>query len=288
MITRRKFILGTAAAITIATLSPDAFSLQRRKKLKNFGFISGIIGKELKGDWKAVLKLTASYGYREIETGNYLGESAETYLAFLKEIGLNLVAGGFEFKASEEELNESLALLKSLKVKYAVVYWPWFTGGPFTLEDCRKSAERLNYLGKVCKDNGLVLCWHNHNKEFAQMETGLPFDYLMNNTDKNLVFCELDLYWVKKGGADPLEVMKKYSGRFPILHVKDMAPGDATDFECPGSGIIDFPSLFSEAEKQGIKHYMVERDNVPDGLACLQSAAEYLKNLNYWRAFKTH
>jgi sugar phosphate isomerase/epimerase len=281
MITRRKFILGTAAAITVATLSPDAFSLQRRKKLKSFGFISGIIGKELKGDWKAVLKQAASYGYTEIETGNYLGESAETYLAFLKEIGLNLVAGGFEFKASEEELNKSLALLKSLKVKYAVVYWPWFTGGPFTLEDCRKSAERLNYLGKVCKENGLVLCWHNHNKEFTQMETGLPFDYLMNNTDRNLVFCELDLYWVKKGGVDPLEVMKKYSGRFPILHVKDMAPGDAADFECPGSGIIDFPSLFSEAEKQGINHYMVERDNVPDGLACLKSAGGYLKYLSF-------
>ena len=281
MITRRKFILGTAAVITVATLSPDALSLQRRKKLKNFGFISGIIGKELKGDWKAVLKQAASYGYTEIETGNYLGESAETYLAFLKEIGLNLVAGGFEFKASEEELNKSLDLLKSLKVRYAVVYWPWFTGGPFTLEDCRKSAERLNYLGKVCKDNGLVLCWHNHNMEFKQMETGLPFDYLMNNTDRNLVFCELDLYWVKKGGVDPLEVMKKYSGRFPILHVKDMAPGDAADFECPGSGIIDFPSLFREAEKQGIKHYMVERDNVPDGLACLKSAGLYLKYLSF-------
>ena len=281
MITRRKFITGTAAAITIAALSPDAFSLQRRKKLKNFGFISGIIAKELKGDWKAVLKKAASYGYTEIETGNYLGDSAENYLAFLKETGLNLVAGGFEFKASEEEFNKSLALLKSLKVKYAVVYWPWFTGGPFTLEDCRKSAERLNYLGKACKDNGLVLCWHNHNKEFAQMETGLPFDYLMNNTDKNLVFCELDLYWVKKGGGDPLDVMKKYRGRFPILHVKDMAPGDATDFECPGSGIIDFPTLFSEAEKQGIKHYMVERDNVPDGLACLKSAGGYLKYLSF-------
>jgi sugar phosphate isomerase/epimerase len=281
MITRRKFIIDTAAAITFSTLSPDAFSLQTSKKIKNFGFISGIIGKELKGDWKAVLKQAASYGYTEIETGNYLGESAETYLAFLKEIGINLVAGGFEFKASEEELNKSLDLLKSLKVKYAVVYWPWFTGGPFTLEDCRKSAERLNYLGKVCKDNGLVLCWHNHNKEFTQMETGLPFDYLMNNTDRDLVFCELDLYWVKKGGVDPLEVMKKYSGRFPILHVKDMAPGDATDFECPGSGIIDFPSLFREAEKQGIKHYMVERDNVPDGLACLKSAGLYLKNLSF-------
>ena len=113
------------------------------------------------------------------------------------------------------------------------------------------------------------------------MDNGLPFDYLMNNTDKNLVFCELDLYWVRKGGADPLEVMKKYSGRFPVLHVKDMVPGDLQDFECPGSGILDFLSLFKEADKHGIKHYIVERDNVPDGLACLKSSGNYLKNLTF-------
>ncbi len=281
MITRRRFISTTAIAASAAILSPDVFALQEKKKLKNFGFISGIIGKELKGDWKAVLKQAASYGFTEIETGNFMGESADSFLAYLKSIGISLPVGGFEFKASEDELKKSMSLLKSLKVKYAVVYWPWYTGGPFTLEDCKKSAERLNYLGKVCKDNGLILCWHNHNKEFAPMETGLPFDYLMNNTDKNLVMCELDLYWVKKGGADPLEVMKKYPGRFPVLHVKDMAPGDAQDFECPGSGIIDFPSLFSEAAKQGIKHYFVERDNVPDGLACLKSSGEYLTNITF-------
>ena len=281
MITRRKFISTTAIATSAAMLSLDVFALQGKKKLKNFGFISGIIGKELKGDWKAVLKQAASYGFTEIETGNFMGESAETFLSYLKSIGMSLPVGGFEFKASEEELKKSMSLLKSLKVKYAVVYWPWYTGGPFTLEDCKKSAERLNYLGKVCKENGLILCWHNHNKEFIPMENGLPFDYLMNNTDKNLVFCELDLYWVKKGGADPLEVMKQYPGRCPVLHVKDMTPGDAQDFECPGSGIIDFPSLFKEADKQGINHYFVERDNVPDGLACLKSSGEYLKNLTF-------
>ncbi len=281
MITRRQFITGTAAAVTVALITPGSLAIQGKKKLKNFGFISGILGKELKGDWKVVLKQAASFGFTEIETGNFMGESADSFLGYLKEIGLSLPAGGFEFKASEDELKKSMSLLKSLKVKYAIVYWPWYTGGPFTPEDCKKSAERLNYLGKVCKDNGLILCWHNHNKEFDAMETGIPFDYIMENTDKNLVFCELDLYWVKKGGGDPLAVMKKYPGRFPVLHVKDMAPGDATDFECPGSGIIDFPALFREADKQGIKHFMVERDNVPDGLACLKSSGEYLKNLTF-------
>ncbi len=281
MITRRKFITGSAATLLTAAFLPDAFSVNPVRKLKNIGFISGIIGNELKGDWKAVLRQVASFRYTEIETGNFLGESAESYLSFLKETGLTPVAGGINFNASDQELLKNFDLLRKLQIKIAVVYWPWSTGGPFKLDECIKSAERLNYLGKFCHDNGLKFCWHNHDKEFIPMEKGLPFDFLMNNTDKSTVFCELDLYWVKKGGSDPLKVMQKYPGRYIILHVKDMAPGEKADFECPGSGIIDFGPLFREAEKQGINHYMVERDNVPDGIACLRSAAEYLKRIEF-------
>ena len=281
MITRRKFISGTAAALILSPLAGDIFAVVQGKNLKDFGFISGIIGKEMKADWKEALKKAASLGYTEIETGNFSGESLEGFLAYLKETGLMLVAGGFEFKSSEEELKKSLELLKKLKARIAVVYWPWFTGGPFSLADCRQSAERLNILGKTCHENGLEFAWHNHDKEFIAMEEGLPFDFLMKNTDPSLVKCELDIYWAAKGGADPVELMKKYAGRYNILHIKDMAPGTTKDFECPGSGIIDFPAVFREADKQGIKHFMVERDNVPDGMACLKSAAEYLKKLSF-------
>lgn len=281
MLTRRRFITRSGAALAATLFSSDLLSCNGSDKLKKFGFISGIIGKELKGDWKKVLQQAHEFGYSEIETGNYLGESASSFVTFLKQTGFTPVAGSLDFSAKDEDLKKSFTLINSMQMKYTVVYWPWYTGGPFTLEDCKKSADRLNYLGKQCKNHGQVLCWHNHNLEFKPMETGLPFDYLMENTDRNLVFCELDLYWVKKGGGDPLTVMKKYPDRFPILHIKDMAPGDSQDFECPGGGIIDFPVLFREAHNQGIKHFMVERDNVPDGIACLKSAAEYLKAVTF-------
>jgi sugar phosphate isomerase/epimerase len=154
-------------------------------------------------------------------------------------------------------------------------------GGPFKLDDCKKSCERLNELGAKTKQNGLQLLWHNHDKEFHEMEDGLPFDYLMKNTDPKLVQCELDIYWVKKGGADPLEFLKKYAGRIPVLHVKDMAAGPEQDFICPGRGIIDFVPIFAEARKQKIEHYFVERDNEPDGIGCLKSSGEFLKNIRF-------
>jgi sugar phosphate isomerase/epimerase len=287
MIPRRSFISKSAAAVAAVavtvpvSLGSLSWAYSGDRKLKKFGFISGIVGKELEGDWKTVLKKTVEYGFTEIETGDYLGDSAAGFLAFCKEISLTPVAGGINFTTNEEEVMKQLDTLNELKVKYAVVYWPWLSGGPFTLDDCKKSAEMLNTLGSQSQKKGLTLCWHNHNKEFVPMEEGLPFDYLMEHTDPGLVKCEMDVYWVKKGGADSLTLLKKYSGRVTILHVKDMAPGSAQDFECPGSGIIDFPSIFREAQLQGIEHYMVERDNVPDGMACLQSSGEYLRNLRF-------
>lgn len=283
MISRRKFLsnlaLGTAAIALSHPLASCA--TEGRRKLKDFGFISGIIGDELKGDWKEVLRKTTEMGYTEIETGSYLGESAESYLSFLKEIGLKAIAGGTRLFEDKDELNRSLDKLNALELKYAVIYWPWLVGAPFSLEDCKRSSELLNSIGEVCNSRGLQLCWHNHDNEFKEMEEGMPFDYLMENTDKELVKCELDVYWVKKGGADPVEVLKEYSGRYPILHIKDMAPGSEQDFACVGDGIVNFPDIFAEAFDQGIEHFFVERDKVVDGMTCLSSAAEYLKSLRF-------
>jgi sugar phosphate isomerase/epimerase len=279
MITRRKFITGSAALAIAATLAPDIFAAISSKKLGRIGFIEGIIDKELKGDWKAVLRQTVKYGYSEIEIGRFMGESAKTFLKDCGEIGIKPIAGGAVFSKDMSEVNKSLDKLNELDLKYAVLYWPWLVGGPFKLEDCKITSDILNKIGEACKKRGLILCWHNHDKEFIPMEEGLPFDWLMNHTDKNLVKCELDIYWVKKGKADPVDFLKKYRDRYPILHIKDMAPGPEMDFACPGSGIIDFPSVFSEAAAQGIEHYFVERDNVINGMECLKSSADYLKNI---------
>jgi sugar phosphate isomerase/epimerase len=283
MVTRRKFI-GTFTAGAAAAMILNSFNVpltSGNRKLGKIGYIEGIIGKELKKDWKSALKETVKYGYSEIEIGRFMGESAKSFLSFCNETGIKPVAGGTVFTKDIDELNRSLDELNALDLRYAIIYWPWFGGGPFKLDDCKVSAEMLNRIGEECKKHELVLCWHNHNKEFAAMEEGLPIDYLMNNTDKDLVKCELDIYWTQKGGADPVKILKKYKGRVPILHVKDMAAGKEQDFACPGSGIIDFPSVFSEAADQGIEHYFVERDNAINGLECLKSSADYLKNISF-------
>lgn len=283
MYTRKKFIKTLAAGVAGYS---SAHSLLKRfmakNKLENIGYISGILGSNLEEkNWKSILEQTADFGYSEIEISNYLGESAESFLEFCDDIGLKPLAGGMGMPDGTDELNRSLDRLNSLQVEYAIIYWPYFVSAPFSLDDCKRSVEVLNRTGEVCKNRGLKLCWHNHADEFAPMEAGLPFDYLMQNTEEDLVQCELDIYWVTKGGADPVEVLKKYPGRYPILHVKDMAPGEEQDFACPGDGIIDWKAVFAESTKRGTKHYNVERDNAKDGLRCLKSAASYLKELRF-------
>jgi sugar phosphate isomerase/epimerase len=285
MHTRRKFVktMAIGAAGVYAANSMFACVVEARRKLANIGYITGILGRNLgERDWQSMFKATAEYGYTEIETGNYLGDSAASFLSYCNEIGLKPIAGGMGFSDDPEKINEALDRLNSLELKYSISYWPWTGGAPFTLDDCKKSVEVLNKMGEMSKSRGLTFCWHNHDHEFVVMENGkTPFDYLMQHTDPALVKCELDIYWTQQGGADPVETLKKYKGRYPILHVKDMAPGEEQDFACPGDGIIDWPAVFSESADQGIKHYFVERDNAEDGLACLRSSAEYLLNLRF-------
>ncbi|MFW6259888.1 MAG: sugar phosphate isomerase/epimerase family protein [Tangfeifania sp.] len=277
---RRNFIKTSLAGAGAMAVNPlNLLAAEGSAKLKKFGFITGIAKDAMEADWKATLKQAVEFGFSEVEGGSGHASSPQEFLNYCKEIGLKPIAGSVDFGATNDELKKSFDQINELEQEYVIEYWPWYGGAPFKLEDCKKSAERLNEVGVLAKKHGLKFLWHNHDNEFIEMEKGLPFDYLMENTDPEIVNCELDIYWVKKGDADPLGVLKKYDGRIPILHVKDMAPDG--DFICPGRGIIDFAPIFKEAKKQGIEHYIVERDNEPDGIGCLKSSAEYLKNLRF-------
>lgn len=280
MNTRRNFIKTSAAASAALAINPtQLLAAGGGAKLKKFGFITGIAKDAMEADWKGTLKKAVEFGFTEVEGGSSHADSPQEFLSFCKEIGIKPIAGSVDMGATNEELKKSFQQIKALEQEYVIEYWPWYAGAPFKLEDCKKSAERLNEVGALANKYGLKFLWHNHDNEFIEMEQGTPFDYLMENTDPKLVNCEMDIYWVKKGGGDPLETLKKYKGRIPILHVKDMTPDG--DFICPGRGIIDFGPIFKEAKKQNIEHYIVERDREPDGIGCLQSSGEYLKNLRF-------
>jgi sugar phosphate isomerase/epimerase len=109
----------------------------------------------------------------------------------------------------------------------------------------------------------------------------LPYDVLLAETDPKLVQLEMDLYWITKGGQDPLAYFGRWPGRFPMVHVKDSAgPPDHRMVEV-GAGKIDFKKIFAHSDQAGIRHYFVEHDEPADPFASIRASCEYLKRLEF-------
>jgi len=130
------------------------------------------------------------------------------------------------------------------------------------LDHYKYVADQLNIAGERCKKSGIQLCYHNHNFEFEKQGDTYPYDILMA-TDKDLVKMEMDIYWIKKAGQDPIALFNKHPGRFPLWHVKDMDNTPARDFTEIGNGIIDFKEIFKYKNKAGMKYFFVEQDKCP-------------------------
>jgi len=99
-------------------------------------------------------------------------------------------------------------------------------------------------MGEIAKKNGIRFGYHNHALEFDKIDGQLPYDILVSQTDPLLVTFEMDLYWVTRGGHNPIDLFKKYPGRFELWHVKDMVKTDDMFFAPVGTGRIDFASIF--------------------------------------------
>ena len=138
----------------------------------------------------------------------------------------------------------------------------------------------INGLGARCKEMGARLHYHNHEFEH-ELEDGQPaIDVLLGNTDPALVKFEPDVYWIKVAGADPAEVIRRYAGRCPIVHLKDMTAGPTPTFAEVGEGVIDFRPIFDAAESQGVEWYVAEQDWT--ARPRLEAAALSLKHLRGW------
>jgi sugar phosphate isomerase/epimerase len=166
---------------------------------------------------------------------------------------------------------------KTVGVKYMVCAWlsPAERGN---IDHYKLLAERLNKAGETCKKAGIQLCYHNHDFEFIKDNDQLPYDILLNSTDKDLVKFECDLYWVNKAGHDPVEIFNAHPGRFPLWHVKDMDKTEKHFFTEVGNGTIDFKRIFKSADKAGLKYFFVEQDMTPgDPFDSITKSIAYIK-----------
>jgi sugar phosphate isomerase/epimerase len=284
---RRNFI-KTAGVLAGASVVSGLFSsaaVPEGKALPGFGIITGNTGGEwLKADPEKALKEIASLGYKDLEFGGYFNMERNELKSFLKDLKLNPLIGSTSMAAmnSTEQLMKDIAACHELDKKYIVCYWPWTDDGKNKgADDWKKVADNLNKGGEICRKEGLKLLYHNHDIEFVPTGGLMPFDVLLQALDPRLVNIELDLYWITKGNQSAETYIRKYPGRFPVYHVKDMDHSPQRDFACVGEGIIDFPSIFKLNRIAGVEHFIVEHDRPADPEACIKASAGYLKNLRF-------
>jgi sugar phosphate isomerase/epimerase len=113
------------------------------------------------------------------------------------------------------------------------------------------------------------------------MEGRIPFDVLLENTDPKLVQLEIDLYWITKGGQDPLTYFARWPGRVPLVHVKDSAGAPEHKMVDVGQGSIDWKGIFAQKDQAGIRHFFVEHDQPPQPFEDIAVSYRYLKQLEF-------
>ncbi len=233
-------------------------------------------------DLAGTLKKIRAIGWEYVQWSGMPDIPADQIREALDDAGLKAVACHCAMEPFEQDFDAAVRFWKTVGVSDVA------PGG--MMQDCRESSEawlrgakRLDTLGAKLNSAGMRLSYHNHDSEFRTFEgdTQRALDVLYEATGAKNLYAELDLAWVRVGGADPAAYMRKYAGRCPLIHAKDLAQerrdGHAV-FTPLGEGVLDWPSIFDAGREAGVEWYIYEQDTCDiDPFECAQISFEFLK-----------
>ena len=269
---------------------------QTQKKGKDIGIqlysVRSMIGSHTNPDeyadnYLSVLKKLSHMGYTSVEAAGYkdgmfYNTKPNEFKTTVEKAGMKVVSSHVSKALSQQELSsgefgESLiwwkkAILAHQEAGIKYIVNPWI--------DFTKSEKELailclyqNEIGKLCKLAGIKYGYHNHAHEFREIENGSTMlDYMLQNTNPDYVFFEMDVYWTVIGDASPVDYFKKYPDRFKLLHIKDRR-------EIGQSGMVGFDAIFSNAKTAGVEAIFVEFEEYTDDLESgLKQSIDYLQD----------
>lgn len=235
-------------------------SCETPPKAKVIGLQLYSVRDSISNNLQGTLEEVAKMGYNTLETAGYAdgklyGMAPADFRAECEKLGMTVTSahlGRSWDPEKEAEImewwNTALDAQVAAGCKYAIQ--PSFPIGT-TIPEIQAYCDYFNKVGKMAKDKGLKFGFHNHAGEFASIGDTVILEYMIQNTDPELVTYELDVYWAVKGGVDPAEFINKYANRIGVLHIKD-------ESIIGESGTMDFQKIFEAAYKNNIKDFYVE------------------------------
>lgn len=223
---------------------------------------------EANKDFRDTVQKLKGMGYEGVEIAGIRNISYLEMANILKDEAMTAVSAHVGLDVIENE--EKLSGLKALGLKYVA-----FNGLEISIDALDGIRNNLSRIGKKCRDNGMYLLYHNHDYELKGGDKVIPLDTVYNAVSNEYLGAEIDVCWVKYAGVDPVEYIRKYKGRCPLVHLKDYngkAKGNGFSFKTVGSGVVDINGVINAAESAGTEWLIVEQDEPEKGMTPLESA----------------
>ncbi len=310
---------GTMGLLGIDHMVAQLFENSAADVMKNMGIQLFSLPKLLEEDFEGGIAMLSKMGYTELELfgpftfsaesaknnweaitpllgfkgSGFFGRSPDQVKAILKENKMTVPSIHTDLDTLENNMEAFAAAKMVLGFEYVTL--PAIPDDRRKkLDDYKRMAETFNRIGENARKIGLKFTYHNHGYGLQEVDGEVPFEVMINATDPNLVFLEMDIFWTIAGRANPVDYLKKYAGRYHLMHLKDMKPkthfsGDGSDaaqwmalfphMTTAGDGELDLAAIVKTAQANGAKHYFVEQDLVQQPEVALQRSIDYLKGI---------
>jgi sugar phosphate isomerase/epimerase len=292
---RRTFIKTTLAASLTSSATMKAFALAETNPFRrNIGIQLYTLRNQIAKDTAGTIKAVADAGYQQVEAYGF--PNADEMIKASKDNGMEVNSAHFAWESVTEPEKAGtipfVAILdKAHEYGLSHLVVPYVhEHNRQSLDDYKRLAENFNKAALKAKSAGIQLAYHNHSFEYRPLEGGKTgYDIFIKEFAKEMQF-ELDVFWVRMGGVDPVTMMKKLEGRISQLHLKDLKRGldlpeydngkvPRDSFKELGNGIIDMEPIINAAWVSGVDHCHVEQDESPDPIASIQQSMRYLAAL---------
>jgi sugar phosphate isomerase/epimerase len=285
---RRTFIRNSALTAMALSIPFSNELMAMVKPNPTFGIQLWSVKMALDKDPMGVLKLLSKSGYKKVESfegmkGMFWGMKNTEFKKVMDDLGMNIISSHCNDTGDFKSFERKAAEAGEIGMKYLICA---HKGPQKSIDNFKQCADEFNECGKIAKKHGLRFAYHNHDYSFIPMNGIVPQDVMMENTDKDVVDFEMDLYWTRVADIDPVAYMKRYPNRFKLVHVKDLVKTNTAighESCIIGKGTIDYKALLPLVAKQGVQHMFVEQEAYTgtNELDAAVADAAYMKTLKW-------